>query len=174
MGLCGQLGYDPKHGKCKMISCESCLEVSSFTAPPGGVVLAISVGVPSLVVLVSYTLVYKSLAKIPGDVDTRSQRKSVLILAICYFVFILPILIIEWLPEDVSDKASIGVGVYSWYWCIYIINFFIYIIFWRRVRKGIVLFLTDIFGGLGSKLKSNSASNDQSSIWWSELRRIEK
>eukprot|EP00092_Neocalanus_flemingeri_P021312 GFUD01023099.1.p1 GENE.GFUD01023099.1~~GFUD01023099.1.p1 ORF type:complete len:371 (-),score=49.39 GFUD01023099.1:60-1172(-) len=174
LGLCGHLGYDAKHGKCKVITCESCSEGTSVAASAGGIFLTIGVGIPSLIVLVSYTLVYKSLSKVPADVNASSQRKSVFILALCYFVFILPILIIEWLPEDFSDKAFIGVGVYSWYWCIYVINFFVYIIFWKRVRNGMVLFLTDIFGKAGFKLRSSNASNDQSSIWWRDLREIEK
>ena len=102
LGLCGQLGYDPKHGKCKVISCETCSEGSYLSAPPGGFVLAISVGLPSLVILISYTLVYNSLTQVPPDtVETRNLRQSVLILAICYFLFIIPIIIIEWLTSQV-------------------------------------------------------------------------
>ena len=173
MGLCGQLGFDPKHGKCKVISCESCSEGSYFTGPPGGIVLAVSIGIPSIVILISYTMVYNSLAKVTADMDTSNLRKSVLILVICYFSFILPILIIEWLPEDIYGKAVIGVFVYSWYWCIYVINFFIYIIFWRRVRMGIQIFLKDMFGKPEIQTNANDISNSHSSIWWRDLQRLE-
>ena len=105
--------------------------------------------------------------------DTSNLRKSVLILAICYFSFILPILIIEWLPEDIYGKAVIGVFVYSWYWCIYVINFFIYIIFWRRVRMGIQIFLKDMFGKPEIQTNANDISNSHSSIWWRDLQRLE-
>ena len=168
LGVCGQLGFDPGHGKCRVLSCESCSVGTYFTVPPGGIILAVSIGVPSLVILVSYTRVYTSLSQVQ-DADTRSLRVSVFILALCYFVFILPILVIEWVPDMGAEAAVVGVSVYSWYWCIYIINFFIYIFFWRRVRTGIQIFLKDVLGISG--LKQNSiVSNNESSVWWNGMR----
>ena len=174
LGLCGQLGYDPIHGKCKVISCESCSEESWLSAPPVGIELAISIGVPSVVIFVSYTIVYTSLAQVPADMDTKNLRKSVLIVTICYFLFIVPLLILEWLPADTSDKAIIGVIIYSWYWCIYVINFIVYIIFWRRARIGIQIFLKDLLGLAGIQKITSSESNDQSSVWWKELQKLDK
>ena len=161
-GICGQFGYDAVHGKCHIIECEKCSADGDFICPPGGVILAIGVGVPSLIVITSYSLVYKTLGQVSADAETWNQRKAVLILTICYFIFIFPISIIEWLPDQVTNRAFISVGVYSWYWFIYIINFFIYIIFWRRVRKGIILLMKDVLEILRCRKTTKGGPGDQS------------
>ena len=109
--LCGQFGYDAVHGKCHIVECERFSDDSSFICPPGGVLLAIGVGLPFIIVLVSYGLVYKTLKQGSTDAETWNQRRSVMILTSCYFIFIMPIGIIEWLPEAVSDRALVSVAI---------------------------------------------------------------
>eukprot|EP00092_Neocalanus_flemingeri_P012153 GFUD01013101.1.p1 GENE.GFUD01013101.1~~GFUD01013101.1.p1 ORF type:complete len:379 (-),score=55.89 GFUD01013101.1:514-1557(-) len=171
--VCGKIGYDAVHGKCHIIECEKCSEDSSFLFPPGGVILAIGVGLPFITVLVSYGLVYRTLSLETTDAETWSQRRSVMILTSCYFIFLLPIGIIEWLPGSVTSRAFISVVVYCWYWFVYVVNFFIYIIFWRRIRKGIALMVKDVLGIAGWKMKTKSDSAVHSVPWWIELRRAE-
>ena len=138
--ICGKYGYDAVHGKCHIIECENCSEDSSFSFPPGGVILAVGVGLPFMVVVVSYGLVYRTLMQCPPEVDTVEQIRSVKILTCCYFLFILPIAIIEWLPEIVTMRAFVSIIFYLIYWFIYIINFFIYIFFWKKNQGCHVVF----------------------------------
>ena len=98
-----------------MIECEKCSEDSTTISPPGGIILTVGVGLPSIVVLVSYGLVYKSLNQCAAVEDTQDQQLSVMILTFCYFIFILPIAIIEWLPEAVSKRAYISISIYLFY-----------------------------------------------------------
>ena len=110
--LCGKIGYDAVHGKCHIIECEKCFEDSPIYLPPGGFILTIAVVLPFFVVLLSYWLVYKSLSSMESSEETNDQRRSVLILTTCYFIFILPIGIVEWLPESISERAFITVILY--------------------------------------------------------------
>ena len=92
---------------------------------------------PCLVVLLSYGMVYINLAQASEDEDTSSQRRAVMILTISYLVFILPHSIFESLSEETANRALLSVIIHAWFWCVYVDNFFIYIIFWRRIRKAI-------------------------------------
>ena len=172
--ICGKFGYDAVHGKCHIIECEHCSERSSFRFPPGGVIHAVGVGLPFIVVLVSYGLVYRTLKQCPPEVDTVEQIRSVKILTCCYFLFILPIAIIEWLPEIVTMRAFVSIIFYLIYWFIYIINFFIYIISWRRIRDVMLCFLKDILEVVGLRIESEAKELEDSSSWWQELRTTEK
>ena len=170
-GWCGNLGYDPLHGTCKIISCQNCFGEGSFVSM-GGIIVTVSVGVPAVVVLVSYSLVYSSLIKAPLNQETVGLRRSVLILTVCYFIFILPILIIEWIPEKMPNLDVIRIGIYSWYWCIYVVNFLIYIIVWRKIRMGIHIFIKDILGDGQKDTHPHNVSVDQSSVWWKAMQKL--
>ena len=124
-------------------------------------------------IICSYTSVYRKLCQTPADAETLSLKQAVLILSVCYFIFILPNAIIYWLPYNVSMSAFMGVIVHCWYWFIYVVNFFIYITFWRRVRVGMKLFLKDILDVCGFKLIQKSQIQllqENTSIWWISLR----
>ena len=133
-------------------------------------------GVPCLVILVSYALVYINLAQACENEETSSQRRAVMILTISYIVFIVPHSIFESLPEETANRALLSVIIHAWFWCVYVDNFFIYIIFWRRVRKAIQLLLKDLLDmtGLGWD-NSHSENKEETDIWWTErneLRRL--
>ena len=69
--------------------------------------------VPFFIMLVAYSLVYKTLSELAAtDVETWNQRKAVMILAFCYFIFILPLSVSELLPQTVSSRALIRVVIY--------------------------------------------------------------
>ena len=172
--VCGKFGYDAVHGKCHIIECEKCSENITFTCPPGGVIIMTGVGVPFMIVLVSYGLVYKSLREADLNLETRSQQQSVMILTFCYFIFILPIAIIEWLPEAVSNRAFISVSIYLCYWFVYVVNFFIYVIFWRRIRTVIILMLKDLAEALGLKTQTKRDAAKDSTTWWDSLQRLDQ
>ena len=148
------MGFDAVHGKCHIIECEKCSEDSTFIFPPGGVTLLFGVGLPFVIVLVSYGLVYRTLSQAAIDAETRIQRRAVMILTSCYIVFILPIGIIEWLPGTILNRAFISVCVYCLYWQVYVVNFFVYIFFYRRIRKGITLMMRDVLEIAGLKTRT--------------------
>eukprot|EP00092_Neocalanus_flemingeri_P046236 GFUD01051994.1.p1 GENE.GFUD01051994.1~~GFUD01051994.1.p1 ORF type:complete len:371 (-),score=35.09 GFUD01051994.1:296-1408(-) len=152
-GFCGHFGYDSVQGRCHIICSR------------GHIIEAVGVGLPSLVVVVSYSFLYINLAKLQKmekqeivlsgtdphrfgsgtafsccccliqlgcyykpcqateDGETGRQRKAVMILTICYVVFILPHSIFELLPSTISDRALISVLVHAWFWFMYIVNF---------------------------------------------------
>ena len=171
--ICGEIGYDAVNGRCAVLVCEKCSAESEYICPPGLLLEALGVGVPSLVIICSYTAVYRSLSRAPADAETFSLKRSVLILSVCYFIFILPNAIIYQLPYDVSMSAIASAIVHCWYWFIYVVNFFIYITFWRRVRVGIKIFVRDILKICGLKPIQKSQIvqlQDNTSIWWIILR----
>ena len=67
-------------------------------------------------------------------------KRALLILSLCYVVFIIPMLVIKWFPEVVVARCFISV----WYWLTYIINFFIYIFFWNQLQLATVLMFKDL------------------------------
>ena len=172
--VCGKYGYDIIHGKCHIIECEKCSEDSTFIFPPGGLILVIGSGIPFIILMVSYGLVYKTLSESATHADTLNQRRSALILPTCYFIFIIPILITKSFTEDFPDRILGSALIYCWYWFVYVVNFFIYILFWRRIRKAITLMMKDILGVGRLELHSRSDPDDQSVPWWNELQRMEQ
>ena len=141
--------------------------------PQHWIIMVVSDGVPCPVVLVSYGLVYINLAQACENEETSSQRRAVMILTISYIVFIVPHSIFESLPEETADRALLSVIIHAWFWCVYVDNFFIYIIFWRRVRKAIQLLLKDLLDmtGLGWD-KSHSENKEETDIWWTEMNEL--
>eukprot|EP00092_Neocalanus_flemingeri_P002879 GFUD01003078.1.p1 GENE.GFUD01003078.1~~GFUD01003078.1.p1 ORF type:complete len:322 (+),score=42.73 GFUD01003078.1:112-966(+) len=177
LGACnGQFGYDAVHGKCHVLLREKCTADDDYICLPGLVLEALGDGVPSLIVIISYSLVYRNLSQAKADAETWSLKRAVLILTICYFIFILPHAIIEWLPDDVDKSVLIGVLIHCWYWLVYIVNFFIYIIFWRRVRIGIRIFFRDMLDIAGWKQRNNPdlvGQNNASSVWWIDFQNLQ-
>jgi hypothetical protein len=135
--------------------------------------MVVSDGVQCLAVLVSYGLVYINLAQASEDEETSSQRRAVMILTLSYIIFILPHSIFESLPEETANRALLSVVIHAWFWCVYVDNFFIYIFFWRRVRKAIQLLMADLVDmtGLGCH-KSQSENKEETDIWWTEMNKL--
>ena len=176
LGVCdAESGYDAVHGKCHVLLREMCSADGDYICLPGLVLEALGDGVPSMIVIISYSMVYKNLSEAKMDAETWSLKRAVLILAFCYFIFIIPHAIFEWLPDDVTMSAFIGVIIHCWYWLLYIVNFFIYISFWRRVRLGIWLFFKDVLETAGWKFKNSETvgqDNNASTIWWVEIQNL--
>ena len=105
---------------------------------------------------------------------THSQQQSLLILNSSYFIFLLPIAIIVLIPEAVSNRAFISVSIYLWYWFVYVVNFFIYVIFWRRIRTGIILMMKDLFETLELMyMRIQNHSGDQCRSWIFKRRKFQ-
>ena len=109
--------------------------------------------------------VYKSLSdtEIVGG-DNWGKQRGVLILTLSYFIFIIPISFIEFLPENFPNKELFSLGLFCWHSMIYIVNPFLYGFFWMRIRTATVLMLKDV-SGWDWETRSN-----QSVPWWSELQ----
>ena len=80
LGACGQFGYDAVHGKCHILVCEKCSFDDDFYFPPGLVLSYVGVGIPSLIVFISYTLVYRSLSNLESNTETWILKRAVIIL----------------------------------------------------------------------------------------------
>ena len=113
-GICGQFGYDPIHGKCHLLPCKKCSSDGVISIPPGMLIEAIGFGVPSLVVIISYSLVYIKLTQSGENAEVTSLKKAVLVLTVCYFFFILPNVATAWLPSEVNKWALIGTLLDCW------------------------------------------------------------
>ena len=107
----GKFGFDTLHGRCNLLQCEKESTNGRYCIPQ--LVEAVGVGIPSLVLIISYTLVYINLTQTSEDAE-----------AACYFIYILPTSITALLPTSVSNWAFIGTLFSCWYWLIYIVNFF--------------------------------------------------
>ena len=160
-GLCGHFGYDAVQGRCHMMCSKS------------RIIMVFGDGLPCLVVLFSYTLVYRSLKRASEDEETRSQRKVVMVLALCYVSFILPHSIFESLPHETPNRAVLNVIFHAWFWCMYAVNFFIYIIFYRRVRKAMQFLVIDLMELAGVKWNPWGSETDPGSDpWWGDLNEL--
>ena len=155
---------------CHIIDCGKCSQDSTFHFPSGAPIAILGIGFPFIVILISYSLVYIKLSGIEADVETWSQRRAVMILAFCYFIFILPLCVTSVLPEVIAYRAFIRVAIFSWYFLVYVVNFLIYVIFWRRIRTAMKLMLMDIIGFVGRKQDQEYST----SLWWSQLRAVSK
>ena len=76
-GICGHYGYDAVEGVCHWMS---------MMCPQAWIILVVGDGLPCLVVLHSYGMVYINLAQASKDEDTSNQRRAVIILTISYLV----------------------------------------------------------------------------------------
>ena len=110
-GICGDFGFDRTSGKCVLIDCDNCNGVQdsgSGFCPPGGIINTAGVGIPFLIILVSYTIVFVKLRTYSDDVDVDvdQYKISTIVLTCCYFVFILPVFMVEWIPPKTDDKVG--------------------------------------------------------------------
>ena len=161
LGIGARYGYDLSQGVCRIMK-ENNLAM---------MIMALGDVIPTMVVILSYSLVYSGLLKYQGE--TGDQRRAVLVLTLCYLIFILPHQIFEALPANIiAKKALVSVIIHPWYFCVYIVNFFIYIIFWPRIRKAMQLLLADLLdkAGLGEgRIWRKDIVTDETETWWKEL-----
>ena len=132
----------------------------------------LGIGLPFIIMVISYSLVFKNLSKMTTDIEIWNQRRAVLILAFSYLIFVLPLGISELLPKNIPDLAFIRVVIYGWYFQVYLINFLIYVLFWRRIRTAMRLMLKDILDIVGLKSQTGNEREYSTSLWWSELQAL--
>ena len=94
-GWYGEFGFDPIHGKCHFVECEEDRENRKIK--PSVLVNTIGVGIPFAIVILSYSAVFFKLGESDDD-DTIQYKRSTIILTICYFIFIFPIYVVEFIP----------------------------------------------------------------------------
>ena len=162
LGACGKIGYDAVQGRCHII------------CPEARIILLVGDGLPMIILVVSYAIVYMKLQRAPRDDEARRKKINVLILTFCYIVFMLPHSIFEALPVDaIPNRAFFNVIFHAWFWCMFAINFFIYIIFWERVRKAMKLLMYDILEivtmGWFIKWPKPKIEDDSEIPWWRDM-----
>jgi len=160
LGIGAMYGFDDSQGVCRIMK-----ENNLAT-----ILMALGDVIPTTVVIISYGLVYTDLVNYQGV--TGEQRRAVLVLTLCYLIFILPHQIFEALSAYIPKKALVSVIIHPWYFLVYIVNFFIYIIFWPRIRKAMQLLLADVVGkiGLGEcRIWKKDIVADETETWWKEL-----
>ena len=160
LGIGARYGYDISQGVCRIMKENN----------HAMIIMALGDVIPTMVVILSYGLVYTDLVKYKEE--TGGQRRAVLILTLCYLIFILPHQICEALPANTPKKALVSVIIHPWYFCVYIVNFFIYIIFWPRIRKAMQLLLEDVLDKIGYgkfRIWRKDIVADETETWWREL-----
>ena len=113
-------------------------------------------GIPFIVVIISYSAILRKYSNLHHESGTKEIMKSTIILTLCYFIFILPIYILELIPLTAGPhKQVIGVITYSWYWLVYMIDAFVYVLYWPRCREAVWFMIKDIFSPIRSQLARN-------------------
>ena len=131
-------------GKCHILSCNLPTSLG-INLPAGGVTLTLGVGIPCLITFLSYLVILKKLACNNIELSEGKEVKIITgVLIICYLVCILPIYIVEWIPFTEDQSPILSLGIYIWYWFIYIINVFVYILYSPSCRDAIRCFMLDI------------------------------
>ena len=109
LGSYGEFGFDPLHGKCHLVECDS----ESGKIKPTWLINTLGVSIPFLIVIISYSAVFLKLKQPSSgrpnqDMDPNNQYKiSTIVLTACYFVFILPIYIIEFIPVSPNKVRNL-------------------------------------------------------------------
>ena len=103
-GWYGNFGFDPIHGKCHFIECEK--DRKDRNIKPSVLVNTIGVGIPFVIVILSYSAVFFKLGESDND-DTIQYKRSTIILTICYFFFIFPIYVVEFIPVTCHKVRSL-------------------------------------------------------------------
>jgi hypothetical protein len=164
LGVYGGMGYNAVNGKCQIIQ----LEGNTLSSHVSGVIFTVGSGVPFIVMLISYGLVYRSLYQNHAtDVESIKNQKAVMILTFCYFIFVIPVSIIELVPENLDHKEWISLGLFFWHCLIYILNPFLYCFSEIRIRTATVLMFKDVFEVSGYDWETRS---NISVPWWLELQ----
>ena len=131
----GRVGFDTVQGKCT-------------TYITDHATMAISDLVRCVIVIASYGFIFQSL-RLTDETQYRSQRKALMILIMTFIVFILPHSVFEYMQNNeyfkIPYKVIMNFYIHLWYYCNYFINFFIYVIYWRRVREGMRFMFRDLF-----------------------------
>lgn len=152
LGVLGTFGYDPIHGKCHLIECKD------WMWPPGAIMNTIGVGLPFAVLIISYSAMLRKYGNL-NDSRTKEIVKSLIILTLCYFIFILPIYLLELIPLEAHlNKELIGVCTYSWYWLVYMIDAFVYVLYWPRYREALWMMMKDILTPVSRLLPERATS----------------
>ena len=143
----GTFGYDVKHGKCEVISCQP---KEGFY--PGGFLFSIAFFVPFLFILVSYVFI-SILLEIEKRrrrlvLENQSQipvgRIQITLTSLCtsMILFILPVVVIENISTE--DEDFVYMCAYSWYWWIYAVNFMLYVATLSDFRQLYLQILNDM------------------------------
>ena len=77
LGICGEFGFDRTGGKCVLVECDNCNGINdsgAFFCPPGGIINTIGIGIPFLIILVSYTIVFIKLRTYANEDGTREYK----------------------------------------------------------------------------------------------------
>lgn len=141
-GWYGQFGFDPIHGKCHLVECDEDSENGKIK--PSILINTIGTGIPFVIVIISYSAVFLKLREDDNDDSTSQYKISTIILTFCYFIFILPIYVVEFIPV-ICNKDLASALIYTWYWLVYVINVFVYVIYLPRCREAILTLLADLF-----------------------------
>ena len=143
----GTFGYDVKHGKCEVISCQP---KEGFY--PGGFLFSVAFFVPFIFILVSYLFI-----SILLETEKRRKRQvlnnqsqipvgkiqiTLACLSFSMILFTLPVLVIE--NISLEDEDFVYLCAYSWYWWIYAVNFMLYVATLSDFRKLFLQILNDI------------------------------
>ena len=102
-GWYGQFGFDPIHGKCHLVECDEDSENGKIK--PSILINTIGTGIPFVIVIISYSAVFLKLREDDNDDSTSQYKISTIILTFCYFIFILPIYVVEFIPV-ICNKVS--------------------------------------------------------------------
>ena len=168
----GTFGYDVKHGKCEVISCQP---KEGFY--PGGFLFSVAFFVPFIFILVSYLFISILL-------ETEKRRKRLVLnnqsqipvgriqitltcLSFSMILFTLPVLVIE--NTSLEDEDFVYLCAYSWYWWIYAVNFMLYVATLSDFRKLFLQILNDI--GLIVFPNQFIVREDSSNVTMKETRR---
>ena len=118
----------------------------------------------------------------PTKMEQENTKISTIVLTCCYFVFILPVFMVEWIPPKVGDKergfrywepfnqtfiffqALIVAIIYSVYWLVYVVNVFVYVIYLPRCRDAICFMVKDLASPVTDRL--NAATIGHSHTTW--------
>jgi len=161
--LSGNCGYDDLYGKCGLVECHPS-ERGHQLIDSGLILDIIGIGVPFLIMFISYSIVYSIVSKVEvtEDVSTKQFKISTIVLTGCYVVFILPVCIVELIPDSNVNKGLIYMAVYTWFWNVFIVNVFIYAIYLPRCREAICIMFKDVFTTFLPHTKIRSNMNNRS------------
>ena len=107
-GLCGEYGFDANHGKCHLVECDRCSRYFNYEGKcvPHIIINTIGIGMPALIVIISYGASFWKLITDHQDDDVSQYKRSTIILTVCYVFFIVPIYAIEFIDMDeVKEKV---------------------------------------------------------------------
>eukprot|EP00090_Calanus_glacialis_P001278 TRINITY_DN10896_c0_g1_i1.p1 TRINITY_DN10896_c0_g1~~TRINITY_DN10896_c0_g1_i1.p1 ORF type:complete len:373 (-),score=30.35 TRINITY_DN10896_c0_g1_i1:134-1252(-) len=154
----GTFGYDVKHGKCEVLRCET-----SEGFYPGAFIFGIAFFVPFLFLLVSHIVIItvlelekrrtgRQILAAQSQVPTGQIQVTLLVLSLAYFLFALPVLLIE----NTKGRTELNsLSAYSWYWWMYAINFILYLITLKDFRTIYCLFFNDVCELISQLLQTN-------------------